>query len=321
MVIVCFPGFELLDVSGPASVFGCASALSGGAGYRLDLCALKAGPVTSSCGITVMAKSLARVRGELDTLLVPGGLQPALRAARPLVPLLPALSKRARRTVAVCSGAFVLAEAGLLRGKRVTTHWAGIKALAARHPDLQVEADPIFVQDGNVWTSAGVTAGIDLCLALVEQDLGAELALEVARWGVMYLRRPGGQSQFSVPLAAQRSSDATIVALISWLSSNLQRELGIEVLARRAHMSVRNFSRVFRRETGKTPAAYVEELRLDAARRALELSQAPVKEIAVSCGFGSVESFQRVFRRALSVTPLQYRARFQILGRPKRHFA
>ncbi|MDB4990380.1 MAG: cdhR [Myxococcaceae bacterium] len=313
IVIVCFPGFELLDVSGPASVFGSASALSGRQAYRVELAALQVGAVPSSCGITVNAeRAVSKLRGELDTLLVPGGLRPAIEAGRALVPALPALARRARRTASVCSGAFLLAEAGLLCGKRVTTHWAGTDELAALYPDVQVAGDSIYIQDGAVWTSAGVTAGIDLALALVEQDLGAELALEVARWGVMYLRRPGGQSQFSAPLRAQRATDPTISELVTWIASNVQRDLSVDALARRSHMSVRNFARVFRRETGQTPASYVESLRLDAARRALELTRSSVKTIAKNSGFAGAESFQRVFRRTLSVTPLQYRARFQL---------
>jgi transcriptional regulator GlxA family with amidase domain len=312
VVIVCFPGCELLDVAGAASVFGSASWLRAGAGgYRVELVALQAGPVLSSCGVALIAeRALGRVRGAIDTLLVAGGLEPAIVGAAGLVPLLPALSRRARRTASVCSGAFLLAQAGLLRGKRAVTHWAGVSTLAERFPDTQVETDPIFVRDGDVWTSAGVTAGIDLALALVEQDHGAQLALEVARWGVMYLRRPGGQSQFSAPLSAQGAQDSDIASLLGWIGDNLQAELSIEAMAQRAHMSVRNFARVFRRETGSTPASYVERLRLDSARRALELSSQSVKQIAASTGFGSVETLHRAFQRCLSVTPLQYRARF-----------
>lgn len=319
VLIVCYPGVELLDVSGPASVFGAASALVGGSAYRVELAALEAGPVPSSCGITLLAeRALARVRGTLDTLLIGGGLEPALEAAAPLVPLLPAVSRRARRTCSVCSGAFLLAQAGLLRNRRAATHWAGVRQLAERFPDVQVEADPIYVRDGNVWTSAGVTAGIDLALALVEQDLGPEVALEVARWGVMYLRRPGGQSQFSAPLQAQATSDEGIAGVIRWLADNLRADLSIEVLAQRAHMSVRNFARVFRRETGATPASYVEGLRLEAARRALELGTASVKQIASETGFNSAETMHRAFQRRLSVTPLQYRARFHTPRRSAR---
>jgi transcriptional regulator GlxA family with amidase domain len=312
IVIVCYPGVELLDLSGPASVFGSASALLGAArGYRVELSGLARGPLVSSCGVSVIAShALANVRAPIDTLLVAGGLLPALEGALPLVPAIARAARRARRIASVCSGAMLLAEAGLLNGRRVTTHWAACAELARRYPACKVESDPIYVQDGNVWTSAGVTAGIDLALALVERDHGARLALEVARWGVMYLRRPGGQSQFSAPLAAQSAECGQIAELVTFVEANLERDLSVTVLARRAHMSVRNFARVFRRDTGKTPAAYVERARLDAARRRLELSQASVKEIAAQSGFGSVEALHRSFRRQLSVTPLQYRKRF-----------
>jgi transcriptional regulator GlxA family with amidase domain len=316
VLIVCYPGIELLDVSGPASVFGAASALVGGGAYRVELAAFEAGPVLSSCGITLMAqRALGRVRGNIDTLLIGGGLRPALAAAANLVPLLPAVARRSRRTCSVCSGAFLLAEAGLLRNRRAATHWAGVRELAQRFPDVHVQTDPIYVRDGSVWTSAGVTSGIDLALALVEQDLGAKVALEVARWGVMYLRRPGGQSQFSAPLQAQATHDEGLAALLHWLGENLQADLSIQTLAQRAHMSVRNFARVFRRETGTTPASYVEGMRLSAARSALELGSLSVKRIAFEVGFHSVETMHRAFQRRLSVTPLQYRARFHT---PKR---
>jgi transcriptional regulator GlxA family with amidase domain len=314
VVIACFPGVELLDVSGPASVFSAASWLLGTAkgGYRVELVAAEPGAVGSGSGVALVAgHALSRVRGPIDTLLVPGGLESALEAGRALVPALASLARRARRVTSVCTGAFLLAEAGLLDGRRVVTHWAACAELARRFPTCQVEADRIYVQDGNVWTSAGVTAGMDLALALVEQDHGARLSLEVARWGVMYLRRPGGQSQFSAPLAAQASECGEVAELVTFIEAHLAHDLSVEALARRAHMSVRNFARVFRRETGKTPASYVELARLAAARRKLELSHASVKQIATQSGFGSVETMHRSFRRCLSVTPLQYRRQFQ----------
>lgn len=313
VVIVGYPGVELLDVSGPASVFGSASWLLGGGekGYRVELAGLAPGPLRSACGLELVAsRALAGVRKPLDTLLVAGGLEPALLGALALVPALALVARRARRITSVCSGAFLLAQAGLLNGRRVVTHWAGCAELARRFPECQVEPDRIYVQDGNVWTSAGVTAGIDLALALVEQDFGSQLALEVARWGVMYLRRPGGQSQFSAPLAAQSSERGEIAELVTFIESHLGDDLSVEALARRAHMSVRNFARIFRRETGETPASYVERARLDAARRKLELSEASVKEVARTSGFSSVEKMHRSFQRCLSVTPLQYRRQF-----------
>lgn len=314
VLIVCYPGFELLDASGPASVFGSASMLQPDARYRVELAALRKGPVRSSSGVRVLAdRALAQVHGDVDTLMVAGGLEPALDAAAPLVPHLARIARRARRTTSVCSGAFLLAAAGLLRGKRAATHWFAAEELARRHPEIEVEPDPIYVRDGDVWTSAGISSGIDLALALVEQDHGSRLALDLARWCVVYLRRPGGQSQFSAPLRAQCAEDAGIARLLPWIGNNLRADLSIEALARRAHMSPRNFSRVFRRETGSTPASFVESVRLEAARRALELGKASVKAVADQAGFGNVETLHRAFRRRLSVTPLQYRARF---GRP-----
>lgn len=314
IVIVCFPGFELLDVAGPASVFGSANALASGAQrYQVILVSDDAGPVTSSCGVAMLAeRSLRQVRGAIDTLLVAGGIKPAITAALPLVPAVARLSGRARRTASVCSGAFLLGAAGLLRGKRVATHWAGCEELARRHPECTVERDPIYVHDDGVWTSAGVTAGIDLALALVEQDHGAALALEVARWGVMYLRRPGGQSQFSAPLSAQSVPDGMVSTLLPYLRENLARDLSASTLSRRVGLSPRQFARVFRKETGSTPASYVERLRLEAARQALELTRGSVKQIAAANGFGTVETMHRAFQRKLAVTPLQYRARFAV---------
>lgn len=316
MLVICFPGVELLDVAGPVGVFATADRLvRRGGGYRVELAAPSAGPVATAGGVElVAAHALDRVRGRIDTILVGGALMPALAGARSVAAPLARLSRRARRTAAVCTGAFLLAEAGLLRGRRAVTHWAACDELRRLHPDCQVEADRIYVHDRRVWTSAGVTAGLDLALALVEQDHGPALALEVARWLVMYLRRPGGQSQFSAPLAAQVAEHETVSALVAWMSDNLRADLSVPALARRASMSVRNFARLFRSETDATPAAFVEALRLEAARRELELTGRSAKQIATSSGFGTVETMHRVFRRALGTTPLAYRARFALAG-------
>ena len=213
---------------------------------------------------------------------------------------------------AVCGGAFVLAEAGLLDGKRATTHWAGCGELRKRHPKCRVEDDAIFVRDGTLWTSAGVTAGIDLALALVEHDHGRKLALEIARWLVVYLHRQGGQSQFSVPLASQVAQSEPLRDLIAWMREHGGADLSVPALARRVGMSERNFARVFRRELGTTPAAHVEALRLEAARRQLETTAHPNKRIALDNGFGTVETLHRVFQRVLRVTPSEYRERFRV---------
>jgi transcriptional regulator GlxA family with amidase domain len=197
-----------------------------------------------------------------------------------------------------------------LRGRRVVTHWAACDELRRRHPRCRVEDDAIYVRDGRTWTSAGVTAGMDLALALVEQDHGPALALKVARWLVMYLRRPGGQGQFSAPLSAQRALLEPISQLAAWAAGNPGRDLSVEALARRASMSVRHFARVFRQQTAETPAAFVARLRLEAARRALELTTRSIKEIAGATGFGTVETLHRAFQRSLRTTPAQYRQRF-----------
>jgi transcriptional regulator GlxA family with amidase domain len=314
VVIVGFPGVELLDVAGPISVFSAADRLLAGArGYAVELVAGSAGPLRTAAGVELVARrALRSVRGSVDTVLVGGGLLADVAAASGVAPALARLSRRARRTGSVCTGAFLLGAAGLLRGRRVVTHWAACDQLRQRHPECRVETDPIFVRDGSLWTSAGVTAGLDLALALVEQDHGPALALEVARWFVMYLRRPGGQSQFSVPLGAQESSVGAIAALVVWIGENLRADLSVDALAERSAMSVRTFARAFRRETSTSPAAFVERARLEAARRALELTQRSVKEIAAATGFGTTETMHRAFRRSLGATPLQYRERFAV---------
>jgi transcriptional regulator GlxA family with amidase domain len=211
----------------------------------------------------------------------------------------------------VCSGAFLLARAGLLEGRTVTTHWASTAELARRHPELTVDPNPIFVRDGDIWTSAGVTSGMDLSLALVEEDLGRETAVEIARWLVLFLQRPGGQAQFSTHLSAQLAERRPLRDLQSWMADNLDADLRVEALADRAAMSPRNFARFFRREIGMTPAAYVEELRVERARQLLEQSADPVELISARCGFGTPETMRRAFARRVGVPPADYRARFK----------
>jgi transcriptional regulator GlxA family with amidase domain len=314
--IACFTGAELLDIAGPISVFSTAtSLLRGKSGYDVRLVADRAGPVITSSGVTLTAEqALGSVRGAIDTLIVPGGLQSALDAAAPLVPIVGRLASRVRRLASVCSGAFILSRAGLLDGRAAVTHWAACDQLRRSNPRCRVEHDRIFVRDGNVWTSAGVSTGIDLALAMVEEDHGAQLALEISRWLVVYLRRPGGQSQFSAPLAAQVAERDGIRKLLLWMSENVQADLSVAALAQRASMSERTFARVFNVETRFTPAAYVERLRVDAARRALESSKKSVKQIARLCGFGTVETMHRAFRRSVGSTPLEYRERFAMPG-------
>lgn len=319
VLIACFEDVELLDVAGPTSVFSTATSLLGrGNGYDVRLVAQRAGPVVTSSGIALTSQqALGSIRGAIDTLIVPGGLRGALDGAAPLVPIVRRLAARTRRLASVCSGAFILSRAGLLDGRAAVTHWAACDELRRQHPQCRVEDDRIYVRDGQVWTSAGVSTGIDLALAMVEEDHGAELALDIARWLVVYLRRPGGQSQFSAPLAAQMTERKGLRDLLLWMSEHIDADLSIAALASRASMSERTFARVFAMETKFTPAVYVERLRVDAARRSLEATKKSVKQIARTCGFGTVETLHRAFRRSVGSTPLQYRARFATPPAPR----
>jgi transcriptional regulator GlxA family with amidase domain len=312
VVIVAFPRVQTLDVFGPAEVFGTASQLAGGREYDVQVVASEPGPLRTSSVSIHPDLTPQRCRGPIDTLLVAGGLG-VHRAAEDerLVRWLTAAAGRSRRVASVCTGAFLLAAAGLLDGRRATTHWAHCAELARRHPRVEVDPEPIFVRDGDVTTSAGVTAGMDLALALVEADLGRRLALETARWLVLFLKRPGGQAQFSAQLAAQLAEREPLRELQQWIPDNLDQDLSVPALARRACMSERNFGRAFRGETGMTPAAYVEAARVERACIALETGALPVESIARQAGFGTVETMRRTFRRRLGVSPADYRSRFR----------
>lgn len=317
IAIVAFDGVQSLDVVGPLEVFAGASALverEGRArGYRITVLTRGGEPVRSSSGLTLGAHaSLRRAPAEIDTLIVAGG--PGCRAAgedRRLVDWIARRSARARRTASVCTGAFVLARAGLLSGRRVTTHWSAASALARLYPDVVVDAEPIYVRDGNIWTSAGVTAGMDLALALVEEDLDRDAALTIARHLVLFLRRPGSQAQFSAALAAQEPAREPLREVQRHALEHPGADLSVAAMARRAHMSPRHFARAFAAETGTTPAAYVERVRLEAARRTLEDTRDPISVVARACGFGSAETMRRAFVRTLAVGPAEYRRRFQ----------
>jgi transcriptional regulator GlxA family with amidase domain len=314
VVILAFPGVQPLDVIGPAEVFGGADAIAGGDVYTVEVVAKEPEPITVQSGAygLVPKTTTARCRGPIDTLVVAGGFGVAqAENDSALIRWIRSAARRSRRVTSVCSGAFLLARAGLLEGRTVTTHWASTAELARRHPELTVDANPIFVRDGNVWTSAGVTSGMDLSLALVEEDLGRETAVEVARWLVLFLQRPGGQAQFSTHLSAQVAERRPLRELQSWIADNLDADLRVETLAERATMSPRNFARFFRRETGITPAAYVEELRLERARQLLEESADPVELVSVRCGFGTPETMRRAFSRRVGASPAAYRARFR----------
>ena len=312
--VLIFPAVQLLDVTGPVQVFASANDIVAGAGgarpYRLRLVTQGGEGVTATAGVALAAAPLTQPGEPLDTLLVAGGEGAEAAAENPmLVDWVRQRATEARRVASVCTGAFLLAAAGLLDGRRAVTHWKDCARLAQRFPAVRVEPDPIFVCDGRVWTSAGVTAGIDLALALVEEDLGQSVALAVARYLVVFLKRPGGQAQFSAALALQAADDR-FGALHDWINSHLDDELSLSVLAEQAGMSERSFSRHYAEATGQTPARAIERLRVEAARRLLSESRTPVKRIAQRCGFGSEETLRRSFLRLLAVTPQDYRSRF-----------
>lgn len=312
VIVLAFPGAQALDFVGPLEVLEVAERLRPGS-YSSSLATPDGAPFATSSGLRVTpARSLKAVRGRLDTLVVAGGSGVHEAAGLPdTVRRVRALAGRARRTASVCTGAFLLAEAGLIDGRRATTHWASAQRLAEEYPAIEVDPNPIFIRDGDVWTSAGVTAGMDLALALVEEDLGPDVALAVARWLVLFAKRPGGQAQFSTPLSAQTAQRQPLREVQDHVRATPTGDLSVESLARRAHMSTRNFARTFAREVGATPAAFVESVRLEHAKQLLEATATSVDAVAASCGFGTPETLRRVFARRLGVSPAQYRDRFR----------
>jgi transcriptional regulator GlxA family with amidase domain len=312
--VLAFPDVQLLDVTGPLQVFASANEQAVQAGgaplYAIEVVAKGTVHVTASAGLQISTGQLPRANAALDTLIVAGGPGVDRAAAdRELCAWVRQRAGRARRVASVCTGAFLLGASGVLDGRRAVTHWAYCDELARRHPAIRVERDPIFVRDGDVWTSAGVTSGIDLALALVEEDLGRSAALSVARYLVMFLKRPGGQAQFSEALSLQAADDE-FGALHDWIGKHLTEDLSLPRLARQAGMSERSFSRHYARATGQTPLRAIERLRVEAARRLLSETRQPVKRIAQRCGFGSEETMRRSFWRALAATPQDYRSRF-----------
>lgn len=325
VLFVSFDDVGLLDLTGAQTVFWAATkamAARGLPGYERHNASLAGGLVRSAEGLELQTVPLAKFRAaSVDTLVVPGSphIASVLERAGPLVDWIrrasgaPRGTGGARRTVSVCSGAFLLAAAGLLDGRRAATHWAMCDMLGQRFPGVQVDRDAIFVREGTVWTSAGVTAGIDLALALVEDDCGHDVAMEVARELVVFLKRPGGQSQFSELLQAQADDTDTFDDMHLWLAGHLGRaDLSVELLAEQVHMSPRNFARVYKHKTGRTPAKAVEVFRLEAARRLLEDSERSVGQIADLCGFGDEERLRVSFQRHLGVAPRDYRRRFAV---------
>jgi transcriptional regulator GlxA family with amidase domain len=311
IAFVAYEGLEALDLTGPWEVLHTAGLI---AGRPPELVCLTSdgGDVRSSSGLMFRADGTIDDAGDVDTLIVVGGVgvQQAREDVR-LVDGIAGLAGRARRTASVCSGAFLLAEAGLLEGRRATTHWAYCERLAKEFPDIEVDPDPIFIRDGSVHTSAGVTAGMDLALALAEEDHGREAALQTARMLVVYARRPGGQSQFSVQLERGTPSDAPLRELQSWISEHPEEDLSVGELAGRMHLSERQLSRVFRRELGTTPGDYVERVRVEAARALLETELDPLEAIAARSGFASAEVMRRAFHRRVGTSPREYRERFR----------
>jgi transcriptional regulator GlxA family with amidase domain len=300
LALAIFPGFQLLDAAGPIAAFEIAERFAPGA-YDLRLVAPEGGRIPSSAGVGFEAEPLPE--GPFDTLLVSGGDGTrALPALAPLIDWVRAEAPRARRTASICSGAFLLAEAGLLDGRKATTHWQRCDQFARRYREVKVEPDRIFVRDGAVWTSAGITAGIDLALALIEEDLGLDIARKTARQLVVHQRRPGGQSQFS-DLPDAGSVHGRFGELMDWMRERLSEPLTVERLAAQAAMSPRNFARAFAAETGLTPAKAVERLRLEAARARIEAGREPIDQVAQAVGFHDPERMRRAFLRAFGQPP------------------
>jgi transcriptional regulator GlxA family with amidase domain len=309
VLVVLFDNVQSLDVTGPVEVFTGASSAHGSPAYRVTTASIDGTPVRTSSGLTITPDTDLAHAQPAHTLLVPGG--PGTRQPQPdLITWLREHGPHAQRLVSVCTGAFLLAAAGLLRGRTVTTHWERCGQLQDRYPDLRVDPEPIFVRDGNVTTSAGVTSGIDLTLALVEDDLGRDIALTVARHLVVFLRRPGNQTQFSTHLRAQTAHRRPLRDVQQWITEHPDADLSIDMLAERANLSPRQFARAFTAETGTTPGQYVDQTRLETARRLLEDTDDGVERVARHSGYGTTEAMRRAFHRTLGVSPAEYRRRF-----------
>jgi transcriptional regulator GlxA family with amidase domain len=316
IVILAFAGVQSIDVVGPYEVFAMASdvaAAAGRPGYAVSLVSLGQEPIVAESGLRLLPEPLPPDDAEIDTLVLPGGNGVhAARADPLLVAWVVGAAPRSRRVATVCTGTFLAAQAGLIDGRTVTTHWARAKRLAREFPATLVDADPIYRRDGDVWSSAGVTAGIDLALALVEDDHGADVAQTVARWLVMFLHRPGGQSQFATPVWTRRADRSAVRAVQAAVEADPSGDHRIPVLAASASMSTRHFTRLFTDEVGEPPGRFVERVRVGAARRILETTAATLDVVAASCGFGTAETLRRAFHRQLGVAPDAYRRRFRV---------
>lgn len=312
-----FPDALGLDIVGPLDVFSTATELlrrknNHEKGYSPIFSAEKTGLITLSSGLELKADISIGTGKSTDIFFVPGGLGVYQTIQKTdLIRRIRSKAIKAKQIVSVCGGAFILAACGLLNGKKATTHWQSANELTDLYPDVNVIADAIYVRDGNISTSAGVTAGIDLALALVEEDYGSALAMDVARMLVVYLRRAGGQSQFSSPMELRSKAGSKFNELYDWILHNLEKPLSVELLAEHAAMSPRHFSRIFSRQTGITPGKYVEKMRLDRARELLESSDFSVEVIAEKSGFAQENRLRRAFTRQLGITPSQYRIHFK----------
>jgi transcriptional regulator GlxA family with amidase domain len=314
------PDAQPLDVAGPYEVFALAArklremGRESLAGYDVEIVSMNKGRyITGALGISILANGFYKnVVGDVDTLLVVGGMNPwSPSENKAVVDWIRKLAPRVRRIAGVCTGAFVLAEAGMLDRRRATTHWYFCQQLASQYPKVKVDPEPIFVADGNIYTCAGVTSGMDLALNFVEQDFGPDVAVRIARAYVMFLRRPGGQSQFSAPLAFNASSESSLNRLQIWILDHLDENLTVDRLAAQANMSPRNFSRVFAREFQMTPGEYLDYVRIEAARKRIEDTDEAIDSIASSVGFVTASTMRRAFLRVLDVTPSGYRLRFR----------
>lgn len=326
VAVLAFENVQLLDVAGPVQAFASANELAcgtrgapgDGAPYRIAVVSRRGGAIGSSSGLPFLTRPMAGLAGAggIDTLILPGG--PGVHDAAKDKSGMAWIRRQiaiARRTASVCTGAFLLAETGALSGRAATTHWKFCDRLQQEYPQIKVDPDPIYLHDGPFWTSAGVTAGIDLSLALIEEDLGRKLAMQVARQLVVFLNRPGGQSQFSAPLAAQTAAAAGnapnhFAPLHDWIAENVGADLRVERLAEEAGMSPRHFARIYAATIGVTPARMVERIRIEAVRRQLEETARPIKQIAAACGFRQEERLRRAFARQVGTTPAEYRRRF-----------
>ena len=323
ILMVAYPGVHQLDVIGPLEILATTQffVADGDLPYDLKIVAAQAGPVKASSGLTITAEtSFADAMGrddEIDTLMIAGGHGSSSELKnQELLEFVRTMAPRAQRIVSICTGALILAEAGLLKNKKASTHWFWCSIMEHAYPDVTVDREAIYVRDGNVWTSAGVTSGMDLGLALIEEDWGHKVALEVARFSVMYMMRPGGQSQFSAHLIAQRAEDPAINDALSFILKNPSDPLTVTSLAARAMMSERTFARRFKDETGVTPAAYVETARVQAARVVLETTDHSIDQVALETGFHSSERMRRAFHRHVGISAGEYRDRFRMTSDP-----